>query len=525
LVSVVVILMRHLFGYAVGLLRVDRFVPFHHGLFGHVRRNEPYTRPEHVRLAVEELGVASIKIGQILSTRGDLLPPAYQGEFAKLQDAAPPEPAAAIRAALGAELDRPIEAVFATFDPRPVAAASIGQAHAATLPDGAEVIVKIRRPGVVEQVEVDLDILDRVVRQLTRWSRTARRYDLSGLAREFAATLRAELDYEREARNIERFATNFAHNPTIHIPRVHRESTTSRVLTLERLHGLKVDDLAGLDAAGIDRARLAQHATTAMLRMIFEHGFFHADPHPGNFFIEPGGRIGLIDFGMVGTVDPATRTALRAVLLVLVDHNATPLVDAFTTLGMMTMPPDRDVLAADFASLISEHLLRPLAEVALGSLLHDVLTVVRRHHLHLPPNLALLAKTLAMCEGIAAQLDPTFQMTVAVAPFLPHLLVAEDPARPGVPRDNGAAPGAADRLISSRQRLAPMTTPTDTRAPGTRTMHHGAHRERTGARFAHAACVRHCPLLSGSPQRDSVAAADGGAVQWVEHGGGTKEST
>ncbi len=424
---------RHLFGYTVGLLGLDRVIPFHHGLLGHGRRDARYTRPEHVRLAVEELGVASIKIGQILSTRADLLPPAYQVQLAKLQDAARPEPAATIRDVIVDELGRSLDAVFSTFEWEPLAAASIGQAHAATRPDGSEVIVKVRRPGVSEQVDLDLEILESTVRRLSRYSRTARRYNLNDLTSEFAATLRSELDYQREADNIERFAANFAGDTAVHIPRVYRDLTTGRVLTLERLRGLKIDDLAGLDTAGIDRTVLAQHATDATLRMIFEHGLFHADPHPGNLFIEADGRIGLIDFGMVGTVDAATRAALRGVIVALVDHNTEPLVDAFIALGVTTTPPlDRGLLGQAFEALISEHLLRPLAEIALGPFLHDVLTIVRRYRLRLPPNLALLAKTLAMCEGIAVQLDPTFQMTVALAPFLPRLLAAESPPKNGL---------------------------------------------------------------------------------------------
>jgi ubiquinone biosynthesis protein len=352
--------------------------------------------------------------------------------LAKLQDAASPEAPATIAAVLAAALARPIDTVFATFDFEPVAAASIGQAHAATLPDGSPVIVKVRRPAVVEQVDVDLDILEHIVARVVSVSRTARRYDLDGLSREFAATLRAELDYRREADNVERFAANFADDPTIHIPSVHRELSTGRILVLERLDGLKIDDLAGLDAAGLDRPALARRATTIMLRMIFEHGFFHADPHPGNFFIEADGRIGLIDYGMVGTVDPPTRTALRAVLLAVLARDSTPLFDAFTTLGMTTTPPDRVLLARDFDQLTARHLLQPLSDLVFATLLRDVLTVVRRHHLHLPPNLALLAKTLAMCEGIAAQLDPNFEMTAAVAPYLPHLATTDSPHDPSV---------------------------------------------------------------------------------------------
>jgi ubiquinone biosynthesis protein len=417
--AVAVILVRHVFGYALGLIRLDRIV-------GGRRRPRArwmrHTGAEHARLAIEELGVASIKLGQIVSTRDDLLPPAYRVELAKLQDATPPEPAGVIEAVVVGELGRPLDTIFDSFDPQPVAAASIGQAHAAVLPDGDAVIVKIRRPGVVEQVEVDLDILDRTVRRLVRISPAARRYGVDGLSREFAATLRAELDYRREADNIDRFTANFDGDRTVHIPAVYRALSTERVLVLERMKGLKIDDHAALDATGIDRALVAQRATTAMLRMIFEHGFFHADPHPGNFFVESDGRIGLIDFGMVGTVDDETRTALRAVLLAVVEQNSAPLIDAFVALGVTTTPPDRIQLAADFDRLIAEHLLQPLSRLSVAALLRDVLTIVRRHRFHLPSNLALLAKTLAMSEGVAAQLDPSFEMTVAVAPFLSQLM-------------------------------------------------------------------------------------------------------
>ncbi len=230
------------------------------------------------------------------------------------------------------------------------------------------------------------------------------------------------------------------------------------MLTLERLRGLKVDDIAGLDRAGIDRPALAQRAATVTLRMIFEHGFFHADPHPGNFFIETDGRIGLIDFGMVGTVDPATRAALRAVLVVLVEGDSGPLVDAFVALGVTTTPLDPDQFALDIDNLISRHLSLPLAEIRLGVLLRDLFAIVRRHRLRLPPNLAALAKTLAMSEGIAAQLDPSFEMTTAIAIYLPQLLRAD-----GVP--GGPVSAAAENAGSGDDQRRPGPPPASTPPP------------------------------------------------------------
>lgn len=414
--EVAVLLVRHLVTYGLGSIR-----SFVGAGFGRDPVSTARRRAVQVRRLLEDLGVTAVKIGQILSTRPDLLGPEYEAELSKLQDAARPEPVSTVERVIEAELGRPADGVFATFDPVPLAAASIGQAHAATWPDGTQVVVKVRRPGVVRDVELDLDILDWLSATMERWSRAARRQGLVALIREFSATLRAELDYRKEASNADRFAVAFADDATVRIPHVYREATTSRVITLERLRGLKIDDLAGLDAAGIDRVLLARHAADAILKMVFEHGFFHADPHPGNFFVEPDGRIGLIDFGMVGTMDPVTRAALLGVLLALAGHDTARLADAVTSLGMTNQALDEPVLLADLEHLVGAHLEQPLGEIRLGPLLEDILAVLRRHQLRLPRNLALLAKTFAMCEGVAAQLDPTFRMTAAIVPYVQGL--------------------------------------------------------------------------------------------------------
>ena len=262
------------------------------------------TPPAHLRLALEDLGTVFIKLGQFLSTRADLLGDEYQAEeLAMLQDAAPPVPTDVVQDILALELDGDPGTVFASFELKPLAAASIGQAHAATLRDGTDVVVKVRRPGAVEEVAQDLEILHDCAAHASRRWETAARYDLVGLVEEFARTLRAQLDYLPEARNAERFAANFARDQSVLIPRVFWEVTTSRVITLERVRGMNVMDLAALDAAGVDRHELALRATRVAANMICEDGFFHADPHPGDFFIQDTGRIGIIDFGMVGLVD------------------------------------------------------------------------------------------------------------------------------------------------------------------------------------------------------------------------------
>lgn len=393
-------------------------MPFQRGWLGHERRDRPYARPEHIRLALEELGTTFVKLGQILSTRGDLLPDDYQAELARLQDSAPPVPASAILDTIAAELGCDAGSVFATFDPQPLGSASIGQAHAASLLDGSEVVVKVRRPGVVAQVEGDLAILAHLAHRAAARSELARRHDVPGLVAEFSSTLRAELDYVTEGRNAERFASAFSNDPSVHIPAVHWEATTSQVLTLERLRGVKVSDPKALDATGLDRAELARSAAMISLRMVFEHGFFHADPHPGNFFVEPDGTIGLIDFGMVGAVDGATRRRLIALLTGFAARDGDAMVDNVIALSVAGTGIDRTALSSDLLALAAEQLNRPLGDVSFGSLLGGILAVVRRHKLVLPADLALLIKTIAMSEGVGAQIDPTFRLAAVILPFL-----------------------------------------------------------------------------------------------------------
>lgn len=416
------VLARHGLGYLVGILGLERFVPFHRGLLGHPRRDQPYTRPEHIRMALEELGATFIKLGQVLSTRADLLPPEYLVELAKLQDAAPLISWEIIEETLGLELGQPLGACFGTFGPVPLAAASIGQTYAATLLDGTEVVVKIRRPGVVEQVEEDLAILHDLAAAASRRWELADQYDLVGLAEEFAQTLRAELDYIREGRSAERFAANFAGDTTVHIPRIFWETTTARVLTLERIRGMKVNDLDALDAANIDRPALAGRAARVILKMVFEHGFYHADPHPGNLFIEPDGRIGIIDFGMVGTVDAHTQEQLTRVVLALTSAHPDQLVDAIVDLGIARGRLDRSSLRRDVEQLFTQYSGKALGEIAIGPLLQRALAVVRRHHLQLPANLVLLLKTIIMNEGMGARLDPDFRLPPVLAPYAKRLV-------------------------------------------------------------------------------------------------------
>lgn len=385
----------------------------------------PNSRPIHLRLALEELGTTFIKLGQILSTRADLLPPEYLAELTKLQDDTPAVPFESIREAVEKELGQPIEALFDQFDPVPLAAASIGQAHAAVLWDGTEVVVKVRRPGVVEQVNEDLEILKDLAATASRHLEFADQYNLVGLVEEFSQTLRSELDYIRERHNAERFTANFANDPHVHVARVFGDVSTSRVLTLERIRGSKINDLKALEEQGIDRRWLAQYATDIVLKMVCEDGFFHADPHPGNFFIEPNGAIGLIDFGMVGVLNERTQELLAELLISIDQRDADRLVDVFLDLGVAQKRIDRTLVRLDVERLLSTYWGLPLGELKVTALLNDVFSVMRRHHLHLPSNLALLLKTVIMIEGLGVSLDPKFQFTQKLGLYTQRLVLRQ----------------------------------------------------------------------------------------------------
>ena len=379
------------------------------------------TAPERLVVALEELGPTFIKLGQLLSTRPDILPQDYLTALSRLQDGATPVDADEIRTIIGQELGAAPEVVFKTFSNTPLASASIGQAHAATLHDGTAVVVKVRRPGVVPQVQEDLEILQNLARRASRnWAALAE-YNVEAVVSTFAATLRAELDYLAEGRNAERFARNFAHDTSIHIPKIYWETTTSRVLTIERIYGLKVDDAQIAALPDADRDRLATLAAKAAAKMIFEDGFFHADPHPGNLFVESTNRIGLIDFGMVGEVDDQLRKRLGKLLLALSRNDPDRICRALRGLSVNRTATDRGRLREDVARFMQQYQGRGLGEIRLAPLIAELLTILRDHRIQLPSEIAMLAKMVVMTEGMGVRLYPDFNLGEVLRPYAGRL--------------------------------------------------------------------------------------------------------
>lgn len=422
------VLARHGLSQVLSRSGFGRLVPRGRGQAVGGPPDAPIGAPVHVRLALEELGPTFMKLGQILSTRPDLIPEAYQAELAKLQDAAPPVPAEAIRAVVREELGEDAfssSTGFAEFDDAPLASASIGQVHAARLADGTRVVVKVRKPGAVERIREDLEILRNVAATASRAWSVLDEYNVVGLVAEFSRTLTKELDYLEEGRNAERFATNFAGDERFRFPRVFWHTTTSRVLTLEFMEGLKINDVAALDAAGLDRRALADHAASALAQMIFEDGFFHADPHPGNMFVEPDGRISIIDFGMVGEIDDKLRGDLGHLLIALARKDPRRLARALEGMSLTGPVTDRARLAADVAEFIQLYDGVNLADVNVGRLAQKLLAVVRRHRLLMPTEAAVVIKMMVMADGLGRVLDPAFRLSRVLEPHVRRLLIEQ----------------------------------------------------------------------------------------------------
>lgn len=384
--------------------------------------DEGLTRPAIVRRTLEQLGPTFVKMGQVLATRRDMIPADLADELSKLQDQMVAVPFDLVRPVVETELKAPIETVFASFEEYPVGSASLGQVHMATLHDGEKVAVKILRPGVEQTVEADLDILSSVAANVSRVWDTARDIDLLGFVEEFRRQLRVEMDYQQEGRHAERIAANFADRRGLHVPAIHWQFTTKRVLTMERISGIKVSDIAALDAAGIDRKQLGRRASRIILDMVFVDGFFHADPHPGNLVIEPDGTIGLLDYGMVGTLTPEVQSQLLAIVVAFASGNDARLSDAVLAFAPPKGTVDRIRLNREVDHLVRAYVDKPLAEVNMVEIVDGLLDIVRTYHLRPPTEMTLIARMLALLDAIGRMLDPDYNMMSVLKPYLDSMM-------------------------------------------------------------------------------------------------------
>ena len=376
------------------------------------------SREERIRLALTELGTTFIKIGQLMSTRSDLVGPTLAAELSKLQADTPPDPPEVARDMVESELGRPVSELFSEFDDRAMASASIGQVHLARLPDGQAVVVKVQHTGIEEKVTEDLEILMTLAGLAERFSTEARLYQPRVMVSEFRRNLLGELDFSREARNLATFERNFEEDATLRVPKPFPQLTTRRVLTMEKLDGVSIAHAERLTEEGVDTQELAVQGANLYLEMIFRDGIYHADPHPGNIFVLPGGVLGLLDFGTVGRLDPKTREEFEEAMLAGADQDAERLADGMLRLCAAPADLDRTALEADITTFMEEYLGDSLESLDVGRAVESFMASVRQHRLILPSRLSLLGRVLVQLEGTSRLLDRDFSLADLLQPYL-----------------------------------------------------------------------------------------------------------
>jgi len=377
--------------------------------------------PVRVRRALEELGPTFVKLGQVLATRVDMFPPYWIDEFEKLHSQVPAVPYDRLHPYLVAAIKGEPGEVFAEFDTKPLAAASIAQVYRATLKDGTRVVVKMRRPGIESVIQADLRIMEHAARLLESEVPDSRRYDPVQIVSQFRRSLNRELDLVKEARNLDQFARHFADEPLVKIPRVYWEFTNDQVNVQEEIIGMAGVVPDKLRAHGLDPKLLAARGADVVLRMVLEHGYFHADPHPGNVLFLPENRIGMIDFGMVGMLTNPRRNQIVDLLHALTRKDEQALLQVLLDWSGESVS-DEDRLAYDVAELLQSYDDLQLKDVKIGALLNDITALMRDNNLVLPADLTLLFKTLITLEGLGQQLDPEFHMIDHVTPFVERVI-------------------------------------------------------------------------------------------------------
>ena len=442
--EIVQVLVRHGFGDAVRRLHLRRYLHLGRRVFFWRKDPEPLperTAPERLRLALEDLGPTFIKFGQVASTRPDILPREIVAELSKLRETVPPFPPAESVAAVEEALGRPVGEAFRQFDPVPVAAGSLGQVHRAVGRDGVELAVKVRRPGAVAEVERDLSLMFDLAALVERRLPELAVFDPTGLVRHFSRTIRREVDYTREAASAAEVARLFGGadrggDDDLCVPAGRPDLSTEAVLVAEWLDGLPADDPHALVRAGLDPAEIAAKGARVFLKQVFRYGLFHGDPHPGNVRVmpptpdHPRGRIGLLDWGMVGVLDETVRDRLVDLMAAVARGDEAAVGRQLLTLGTPMAEVDEAALRADVREFLATHYNVPLARLRVAAVVGDFLSLLSRHRIRLPGDLMLLVRAAVSVEGTGRRLDPDFNLAAHLAPFAAELLKQRlDPRR------------------------------------------------------------------------------------------------
>lgn len=426
--QIINVFLRYGFGQIIDQIHLGRYIPFKKRLkaFGIWPALKGPSVPERLRMAFADLGPTFIKLAQVLSSRPDLITTQFADEFKKLQDEVPPFPVLEAKKTIEEDIKLPLDRIFKYFDDLPIAAASIAQVHRAELLDGSDVVVKVQRPDIREQIESDINILTTIARLLDKYVPESRFFNPTGIVEEFSKTVRKEMDFVEEARNCCRFRKNFEHNLDVYIPKIYAEFVTERVLVMEMIEGVRIDNIAAIDEMGLDRKRLAKIGVDAYFKQILEDGFFHADPHPGNILVMPTGMIAFLDFGIVGRVSDELKETMADTFLALIHRDFDRLIDNYVELGIVPEHIDIDAFRKDFKADLSD-LLEPLygltlQEINFAQYLDTITHLAIKHNLKIPSDLLLINKAMLILENIGLQLDPNFDFIAAAEPYASRII-------------------------------------------------------------------------------------------------------
>jgi ubiquinone biosynthesis protein len=411
------VFVKHGFGDLQEKLHLEKYFDLGSRYFRLPPRVPPphFTRAERFRMALEELGPAFIKLGQMIGNRPDLLSPDWAAELEKLQDAVPAFPSAEARRVAEAQLGK-LTSVFAEFSEAPIASASMAQVHRARLAGGEQVAVKIQRPDIEDTVKVDLEIMFQLAHLLEKYVQGMDVLNPVAICEEFERTLRKELDFSLEASQMERFAQASAGLKSFYVPKVFRLQTGRRVLTTEFIHGFKISNLAAMREAGLDPRRVAVDLSDILLHQVFTQGFFHADPHPGNILVRPDHRICFLDYGMVGSLSPTHRERLMDIVVGVADQDAARI--AKTLLQLAFQPSDIvEDLEFQVGELLEAYSFLSLRDFRIGEFLNRLIRLIIRNRLKMPPGFYLMLKAIVTLDGVSRRLDPNFDMVEALKPF------------------------------------------------------------------------------------------------------------
>ncbi len=422
--QILTVLMKYGFGDIFSRIRGERIIE---NLLRAVSRKperekiSKLSREARLRKALEELGPTFVKAGQILSTRPDLIGPELIREFEKLQDNVPPFSFDLVRNTIETELGSPLEQIFKNFDEIPLAAASIGQVHRAQLPDGHNVVVKIQRPGILKIIQVDLKILRHLATLTEKHMEEWELQQPTRIVDEFSRMIDKELDYSLEAAHMERFASQFADEETIHVPEVFHKLSSQRVLTMEYVEGIKASEISLLEQSGLDTALLAARGADLMMKQVFVHGFIHADPHPGNVLFLENNVICYLDFGMMSRVSRKQMESLVDAATYAVKNDEIRLTDTLLRIVDCDREPDRKNLENNISELLDRYLFSDLEDLDLSQILTNVMKVITRYRLRIPPDFYIMMKAIAASQALGRKLDPGFKYEEAMTPFLTRI--------------------------------------------------------------------------------------------------------